>query len=83
MPPEFRARFGELSKTVLKTEAVPNLNKVTEVFKSAEKRIDVMVEQGMDIHGQILRQRLQEGVRVRYLMQEGMLATTREVLRSG
>ncbi len=82
MPPEFRARLGELSKTVLMTEPVPNMNKLTEMFKSAEKHIEVMVEQGLELHGQIMRQRLLEGVRVRYLMEEGMLATTREVLLS-
>ena len=56
IPPQFRARFGELSKTVLLTEAVVNLNTSTEVFKNAEKRIYVMNEQHLNYNGQILRQ---------------------------
>ena len=56
IPPQFRARFGELSKTVLHTEAVANINTATEVLKNAEKRIDVMAEQRLEHHGQILRQ---------------------------
>ncbi len=82
VPPKFRARLGELSKTVLMTEPVPSMNKLTKMFKSAEKRIYVMVEQGLELHGQIMRQRLLEGLEVRNLMQDNMLASTRDVLRS-
>ena len=73
IPPQFRARFGELSKTVLLTEAVVNLNTGTEVLKNAEKRIDAMNEQHLEHNGQILRQRSLEGVKVRSLLQENMI----------
>jgi predicted transcriptional regulator len=79
IPPQFRARFGELSKTVLITEAVVNLNTSTRVFKNAEKRIDAMNEQHMEHNAQILRQRSLEGVKVRSLLQEGMIETMKEI----
>ena len=61
IPPQFRARFGELSKAVLHTEMVSNINTGTGVLKNAEKRIDVMADQSLEQHGQILRQRLVQG----------------------
>jgi predicted transcriptional regulator len=74
IPPQFRARFGELSKAVLYTEMVYNINTGTEVLKNAEKRIDVMAEQRLEQHGEILRQRmLMDGVKVRTLVQESLL----------
>lgn len=74
IPPQFRARFGELSKAVLHTESVPNINTGTEVLKSAEKWVDVMADQRLEQHGQLLRQRaLDEGIRVRSLLQESLL----------
>jgi predicted transcriptional regulator len=74
IPPQFRARFGELSKTVLHTEMVPNINTGTEVLKNAKERIDVMAEQRLEQHGQILRQRLlKDGIKVRTLVQESLI----------
>jgi predicted transcriptional regulator len=78
IPPQFRARFGELSKTVLLTEAVVNLNTSTEVFKNAEKRIYVMNEQHLNYNGQILRQQSLKGVKVRSLLQENKIETIKE-----
>ncbi len=74
IPPQFRARFGELSKAVLHTEMVSNINTGTEVLKNAEKRIDVMADQSLEQHGQIIRQRLvKDGIKVRTLVQESLL----------
>jgi predicted transcriptional regulator len=75
IPPQFRARIGELSKTVLFPEAVPNINTATEVLKSAEERIDVMAEQRLEQHGHLLRQRGREGVTLRFLLQDSMIET--------
>ncbi len=77
IPPKFRARFGELSKTVLLTESVPNLNTVSEIFKNA-KWVDVMSDQGLEHHGKILRERSLEGVKVRFLLQESITETMEE-----
>ena len=80
IPPQCRARFGELSKTVLLTEAVINLNTGTEVFKNAEKRIDVMNNQHLRHNAQILGQQSLKGVKVRSLLQENMIETIKEDL---
>jgi predicted transcriptional regulator len=78
IPPQFRVRFGELSKTVLLTEAVVNLNTSTEVFNSAEKRIDAMNNQHMRHNAQILRKQSLKGVKVRSLLQENMVEIMKE-----
>jgi predicted transcriptional regulator len=78
IPPQFRVRFGELSKTVLITEAVVNLNTGTEVLKNAEKRIDAMNEQHLKYNGQILIQQSLKGVKVRSLVQENMIEAIKE-----
>lgn len=78
IPPQFRVRFGELSKTVLLTEAVVNLNTGTKVLKNAEKRIDIMNQQHLEHNSQILRQQSLEGVKVRSLLQENMIGTIKE-----
>jgi predicted transcriptional regulator len=78
IPPQFRVRFGELSKTVLLTEAVVNLNTGTRVLKNAEKRIDAMNEQHLEHNAQILRQQSLKGVKVRSLLQENMVEAIQE-----
>jgi predicted transcriptional regulator len=75
LPPEYRARLGELSNAVLKANMITNLNDATEAFKRAKKRLDLMVEQRLEVHGQIINQKISEGVKTRFLMQESMLAT--------
>jgi predicted transcriptional regulator len=78
IPPQFRARLGELSKTILLTEAVPNMNTGIEVLKNAEKRIDIMAEFRLEQHSQIIRQRSLEGVKVRRLVQESLIKSIKE-----
>lgn len=81
IPPEFRARFGELLRTHLLTETVPNLNRGTEAFRKAQRRIDLMVEQRLAEHGRAIRERALEGVKVRYLFQDSFLASIKDELR--
>lgn len=78
VPHQFRVRLGELSKTVLFTEPVTNINTATEVLKNAEERVDVMAEQRLEQHGHLLRQRGAEGVALRFLLQESMIDTIKE-----
>jgi predicted transcriptional regulator len=78
IPPQFRARFGELSKTVLLTEPVPNLNTGIEVLKSAGTRIDLMAEYRLEQHGQMTRQRSLAGVKIRRLVQESLIESMKE-----
>jgi predicted transcriptional regulator len=80
IPPQFRARFGELSKTVFLPEPVTNLNTGSEILKNAEKWIDVMSEQRLEQHGQILRQRLLEGIKVRFVHQENLIDSMKQEL---
>jgi len=80
IPPEFRARFGELSKTVLLPDPVTNLNTGNEVLTNAEKWIDVMSEQRLEQHRQILRQRLSDGLKVRFVHQESLIESMKEEL---
>lgn len=82
IPPSFRSRLGELFGTVLLTEAVPNLNAATEVLKGAERRIDIMAEQRLEAHGQVIRQRTAEGIKVRLLLEESLLESVREDSRN-
>lgn len=80
IPPQFRARFGELSKTVFLPNPIANLNTTNEILKSAEKWIDVMSEERLEQHGQILKQRMLEGVKVRFVHKESMIESMREEL---
>lgn len=73
IPSPFRARFGELSKAVLQTNPVDNINAANEILKTADW-IELMAEQRMENHGQLIRERmLNEGIKVRSLMQESLV----------
>jgi predicted transcriptional regulator len=83
IPPQFRARLGELSKTVLHTEMVSNINTGTKVLENAETRIDIMAEDRLDQHGQIIRRRLlKDGIKVRTLVPESLLESIKGELVS-
>ncbi len=80
IPPQFRARFGDLSKTVLLPDAIANLNTGNEILKNAEKWIDVMSEQRLEQHGRILTQRLSEGINIRFVHKESLIESMKEEL---
>ena len=80
IPPQFRARFGELSKTVLLPDMIANLNTGNEILKNAEKWIDVISEQRLEQHARILKQRLSEGIRIRVVNKESLIAGMKEEL---
>lgn len=80
IPPQFRARFGELSKMVLLPDPITNLNTGNEILMNAEKWIDVMGEQRLEQHGQILRQRVLKGVKARFVFQESLIESMKEEL---
>lgn len=83
IPPQFRARLGELSKTALLAEAVPNMNTAIEVLRNAEKWIDVMGEFRLEQHVQIARQRSLEGVKIRTLLQEDAIESVEKESTAG
>ena len=75
IPPQFRARFGELSKMVFLPDPITNLNTTNEILRNAEKWIDVMSEQRLEQHVQVLKQRELDGVKVRFVHQESLIAS--------
>jgi len=82
LPRELRARLGELSGGTLIPTTMDTLNKVTSVLNGAQSKIDGTVEVGFQLHQQIMRQRLAEGIKVRWLVQESYLDTAKSMLHS-
>jgi len=82
LPSEYRARLGELSEVKLMATTTEIFNNTTKMIKNARERIDATVEVGFEVHLQMMRQRLQEGVKVRWLIQESFLPKAKPMLRS-
>jgi len=81
LPIEFRARLAELSGGALIHTTVEHINKTTEMFLAAEKRIDTVVLGGVALI-EILKQRSQEGVKIRWLMHESFIPNAPSALSS-
>jgi predicted transcriptional regulator len=77
LPYEFRFRLAELAGGRLESNFVVVMNTATEMLKGAQVRIDVIMRQGLELHGQIVEQRAQEGLKVRFLLQKSMLASVK------
>jgi len=82
LPHEHLARLGELSDVKLMATTTETFNNTTKMIKNARERIDATVEVGFEVHLQMMMQRLQEGVKVRWLMQESFLSKAKSMLRS-
>jgi len=82
LPFEFRARLAELSECVLLPTAIDTFNTNTEMMRSARERIDATIEVGFSDQLELMKNRILEGVKVRWLLQENYLQKAREVLRS-
>ena len=81
LPLEFRARLAELSAAKLIHTTVEHINKTTEMFLAAEKRIDTVVLGGVALI-EILKQRSQEGVKMRWLMHGSFIPGAPSILSS-
>ncbi|HYB76431.1 MAG TPA: hypothetical protein VEC08_05695 [Nitrososphaerales archaeon] len=81
LPREHRARLGELSGCRLTTSTIETMNSVAGMFKGAEKRIDASVL-GFELLLDLSRERLKEGVKVRWLMDASFLDEAKKMLRS-
>ncbi len=81
LPPEFRARLGELSGATLLKTTIDTMNTSASMFKSAEEKIDVTA-MGFEILLDITMQRLLEGVKVRWLTQDSLLPKIRVILQN-
>jgi predicted transcriptional regulator len=82
LPAEFRARLSDLSGGLLISDTMDTMNKVTEMLRNTRERIDGTVELGFELHLEIMKQRLADGVKVRWLMQESYLPKAKDMLRS-
>jgi len=82
LPSEFRGRLGELSGATLVASEYDSLNRVTEMFKNAKVRIDVMNDRGLELHGQMMRRRVAEGLKIRWILHPDRLAELKPILHS-
>jgi predicted transcriptional regulator len=82
LPAEYRARLGELSEAKLIATTTETFNNTTEMIKNARERIEATVEVGFEVHLDMMKQRLEEGVKVRWLTQESFLTKARQNLLS-
>jgi predicted transcriptional regulator len=82
LPSEFRARFNELSRGKLSPIILETMNRVAAMLRNSTERIDCTIEVGGDLHIQIMLQRLAEGLKVRWLIQESFLDRGRALLLS-
>ncbi len=81
LPIEFRARLRELSGCTLISVTLDHINKTTEMFWKAEKHIDTVVLGSVALID-ILRRRSEEGVKIRWLIQESFVPDVQSVLSS-
>ena len=81
IPYEFRARLGELSGGEVTVNTVDMYNRVAEMFTNADKRIDATVE-GFEYLLNKTLERLQQGLKVRWLMYESFRTKAKSILRS-
>jgi len=81
LPRGLRARLGELSGCRLITSNTETLNLVDEMFRGAEKKIDATVL-GLEVLLKLAKERLQDGVKERWLIHESYLPKAKAFLRS-
>jgi predicted transcriptional regulator len=82
LPNEYRARLGELSECQLASTTTETFNNTTGMIKNAQEKVDATIEVGFELHLQMMMQRLREGVKVRWLMQDSFLTKAKPMLRS-
>ena len=82
LPTEYRSRLSELSSGVLIPQTMETMNKVTEMLRSTHDRIEATIELGFEVHLDIMKQRITDGVKVRWLVQESYLPKARDLLRT-
>ena len=81
LPVEFRARVAELSGARLIGTAVETMNSVEEMFNGAQKKIDASV-MGVEFLLDMARKRLEEGLTVRWLIDDSFIPKARAEFHS-
>ncbi len=82
LPKEYRARLVELSGAKLVPDTIESMNVVAEMLRGARERIGATIEIGGQLHLEIMEQRVTDGLKVRWLMQESFLPKAKDLLRS-
>jgi len=82
LPAEYRARLSELSGGVLIPQTMDTMNKVTEMLRGTHDKIEATIELGFEVHLEIMKQRIADGVKVKWLIQESFLPKARDLLRA-
>lgn len=82
LPDEFRGRIAELSQGQLSPITMETFNKVAVILRSAQESINVTIEVGSDLHLEIMMERLKQGLKVRWLIQESFLSTAKAAFLS-
>jgi len=82
LPIEFRSRLGDMVDCTLLRGTVQVFDTVTRSLTAAKKKIDASIEVGYDPILEVMRHRSEEGLRVRWLAQEGALPMVLKALRS-
>jgi predicted transcriptional regulator len=82
LPSEYRIRLVELSKGQLSPVAMETFNKVAAMLRNAQESIEVTIEVGSDLHLEIMMQRLKQGLKVKWLIQESFLKTAKATFLS-
>jgi len=81
LPDDLRARLRDLSGCQLITDPIETINKSAELVKNAQKQIDEVIA-GLESIVELTRQRLYEGVKVRWLIKENLLPKATSLLCS-
>ena len=81
LPVEFRARIAELSGARLVGTAVETMNSVEQMFNGAQKKIDASV-MGVEFLLDVARKRLEEGLTVRWLIDDSFIPKARAEFHS-
>ncbi len=81
LPGELRARLGDLSGCQLFSSTIETINQVAEMVNTSQKRIDSVIL-GLESIDELMRQRRQEGVKVRWLIEENFTSRAQNILGS-
>lgn len=81
LPDNLRARFGDLAACKLVNLTIDTINKVAEMVKTAQVSIDSVIL-GLESIDELMRQRCQEGIKVRWLIEESLIPRAPSILHA-
>lgn len=81
IPSEFRSRLGELSQCRLVNTTIETINETSDLINGAREFLDTMIV-GLHVIDEKMKPRCEEGIRMRWLMQESFAPKAPSVLSS-